>query len=255
MASVKIHGGSLRLCLLSFLMVSGSRLPAEASNAPRIAGNAIVLSSEKHDLCISLRCPQFVFESGAVGGALPAKIKGRLARGEPLEVSYPPQAIGTNGQLEVRLWLQWSEKEGVLRKWAEFRVNDASAPLLLKEVILEQVDLPGEKPQLEGSGVQSYPAFWRGYFAGIEFPIAATRVEGERLIVAHRPGWTLRNGEWQQTRKAVFGVAPEGSERRQFARYITAHRPKPGRAACELQQLVDLARTVLPGERHPQADG
>jgi hypothetical protein len=142
-------------------------------------------------------------------------------------VSYPAQAIGTNGQLEVRLFLQWSASEGVLRKWAEFRLKDAPAPLLLKEVILEQTDLPGEKPQLEGSGVQSYPAFWRGFFAGIEFPVAATRVEGERLVVAHRPGWTLRNGEWWQSRKAVFGIAPEGNERRQFARYITAHRPLP----------------------------
>ena len=171
--------------------------------------------------------PPFIFDAGTAGGALPTRIKGSLSGGESLEVSYPAQAIGTNGQLEVRLFLQFSADEAVLRKWAEFRLNDAPAPLLLKEVILEQVDLPGEKPQLEGSGVQSYPAFWRGFFAGIEFPVAATRVEGNRLIVAHRPGWTLRNGEWRQTRKAVFGVAPDGNERRQFARYITAHRPKP----------------------------
>ena len=162
-----------------------------------------------------------------MGGAALTGMKGRFSQGEVVEVSYPAQAIGSSGQLEVRLRLQWSASEGVLRKWAEFRLKDAPAPLLLKEVILEQVDLPGEKPQLEGSGVQSYPAFWRGFFAGVEFPVGATRVAGQRVVVAHRPGWTLRNGEWHRSRTAVFGVAPEGDERKAFARYITTHRPKP----------------------------
>ena len=146
-------------------------------------------------------------------------------------MSYPAQAIGSSGQLEVRLRVQWSAGEGVLRKWAEFRLDGRAGPAAPQgSGAGSGRSWPGEKPQLEGSGVQSYPAFWRGFFAGIEFPVAATRLEGERLIVAHRPGWTLRNGEWHQSRKAVFGVAPAGSERQQFARYITAHRPKP--AGC-----------------------
>ena len=227
MASLNIHRANAGLCLLSLLTLLAAGLPAEAANAPQVAEKAVLLRSGKHELQVSLQCPRFIFDTGTAGGVLPKSIKGGLSRGKLLDVSYPAQAIGTNGQLEVRLLLQWSADEGVLRKWTEFRLNDAPAPLLLKEAILEHVDLPGEKPQLEGSGVQSYPAFWRGYFAGIEFPVAATRVEGERLIVAHRPGWTLRNGEWHQSRKAVFGIAPEGTERRQFARYITAHRPKP----------------------------
>ena len=146
-------------------------MPVAGANVPRVAGRDVLLESDKGAVSISLLCPSFVFESGTVGGAAPLSIKGSLARGEPLEVSYPVQAMGTNGQLEVRLLLQWSAGEGVLRKWAEFRLVCAPAPLLLKEVILEQVDLAGQKPQLEGSGVQSYPAFWRGFFAGVEFPV------------------------------------------------------------------------------------
>jgi hypothetical protein len=213
--------------LLSLLTVPATRLPVEAANAPRVADNVVLLRSDSHELAISLQCPRFTLDAGVAGGASPMSVKGRLSPGQRVEVTYPTQAVGTNGQMDVRLLLQWSAEEGVLRKWVEFRLKDAPAPLLLKEVILEQVDLPGDKPQLEGSGVQSYPAFWRGFFAGIEFPVAATRVEGNRLVVAHRPGWTLRNGEWRQSRKAVFGVASEGNERKQFARYITAHRPKP----------------------------
>ena len=227
MTNMTAHRTSVELCLAFLLAVMVARVPVEAASAPRVAEQAVVLKSGRRELPISLRCPRFVFEGGTAGGALPAGIKGRLTRGEPVEVTYADQPIGTNGQLEVKLRLQWSTSEGVLRKWAEFRLKDAPAPLLLKEVVLDEVSLAGEKPELEGGGVQSYPAFWRGFFAGIEFPVAATRVEGARVIVAHRPGWTLRNGEWRTSRKAVFGVAPEGSERQQFARYITAHRPKP----------------------------
>jgi len=209
------------------MTVSLIRLPVEAANVLRVADQSVLIRNDGHELPVSLRCPRFIFDAGVVGGALPATVKGGFSRGQRLEVSYPAQAVGTDGQLEVRLWLEWAANERVLYKWVEFQLHDASSPVLLKEVVLEEVELAGEKPQLEGSGVQSYPAFWRGFFAGIEFPVAATRVEGQRLIVAHRPGWTIPNGGWRQSRKAVFGVAPEGNERKQFARYITAHRPKP----------------------------
>jgi hypothetical protein len=202
-------------------------LSLEAAAAPRVTGNSVLLQSGGQELHIALTCPRFIFDLGTLGGASPARIKGSLAHGERLEVSYPPQAIGTNGELEVKLSMEWSADEGVLRKWTEIRLQEAPAPVLLKEVVLEEVALAGGKARLEGGGVQSYPAFWEGFFAGIEFPVAATRIERERLIVAHRPGWTLRNGDWHQSRKAVFGVAPAGNERRQFARYIAAHRPRP----------------------------
>jgi hypothetical protein len=213
--------------MLGFLAVLAARSPAEAATLPHVADKSVLLTSGNHELLVSLKCPRFIFDAGVAGGALPARVKGRLLPGQRLEVSYPTQTVGTNGHLDVRLLLQWSAAEGVLHKWAEFQLQDAPAPVLLKEVVLEEVELPGETIQLEGSGVQSYPAFWRGFFAGIEFPVAATRVEGNRLVVAHRPGWTLRNGEWHQSRKAIFGIAPAGNERRQFARYIMAHRPKP----------------------------
>jgi hypothetical protein len=230
MTKMKTKHRTMHILITGFILALGvANLLAAPATVLQVGDKTVRLQSAVHELLVSLQCPTFVFDAGVAGGALPARVKGSLAHGELLEVSYPAQAIGTNGQLEARLWLQWSAKEGVLRKWAEFQVTGAPTPLLLKEVILERVELPGEKPQLEGGGGPtgpSYPAFWPGFFAGVEFPIAATRVEGERLIVAHRTGWTLRNGEWRQSRKAVFGVASEGDERREFARYITAHRPK-----------------------------
>jgi hypothetical protein len=209
------------------LLLPASRLSAGAASVPQIADHSVLLRSGERTLPVSLKCPRLVFDCGTVGGVLPAQVTGSVAQRQGIEVSYLTQAIGTNGQVDVRMHLAWSAGEGALRKWAELRLKEAPSPVLLKEVILEEVELPGEKARLEGSGVQSYPAFWSGFFAGIEFPVAATRLEGERLIVAHPPGWSLRNGEWWQSRKAIFGVVPEGNERKQFERYIAAHRPQP----------------------------
>jgi hypothetical protein len=228
MSGLNIHNARFGVWWLSLLIVPGAWPPVEAANVPHVAGESVLLTNGQHELLISLKCPRFVLDSGVAGGALPARVKGGLSRGQRVEVSYPLQAIGTNGQLNVRLLLEWSAGEGVLHKWAEYQLEGAASPDLLKEVVLDEVGLPGEKPQLEGSGVQSYPAFWRGFFAGTEFPVAATRIEGERVVVAHRPGWMLQNGEWHESRKAVFGAGPAGKERQQFGRYIAAHRPSPG---------------------------
>jgi len=149
---MKACRATLGLCLINLLAVPVVRLPATAASVPRVGDEAVRLVSGREELAVSLRCPRFIFEGGTAGGALPTQVKGSFLRGAPLEVLYPILAIGTNGQFEVRLLLQWSASEGVLRKWAEFRLVDAPAPLLLKEVILEQVDLAGQKPQLEAAG-------------------------------------------------------------------------------------------------------
>ena len=81
--------------------------------------------------------------------------------------------------------------------------------------------------ELSPSDPQSHPAFLDGFFAGIEFPVASTRLENGDLILAHRPGLRVTPGVWYETRKAVYGVAPRGDERRAFERYIAAHRPGP----------------------------
>jgi hypothetical protein len=224
---MRLQRFGLRLALASCVVLSFGARGARTGDLPQVLPEAVRLPSGDRSLLVSTKCPRFDFDCGTVGGALPAEVTGSLAKGRSIEVRYAPQALGTNGLLEVRLRLRWSGAEGVLRKWADLHLRDAAGPALLKEVTLEELELSGEKPQLEGGGVQSYPAFWGGFFAGVEFPVAATRVEGERLVVAHRPGWTMRNGDWRQSRNAIFGVAPAGSERKQFARYITEHRPRP----------------------------
>ena len=104
---MKASHATLGVCLISLLTVPVARLSVKAASVPRVGDEAVRLISGREEVAVSLRCPRFVFEGGTAGGALPTRIKGSLSRGEPLEVSYPVQTIGTNGQFEVRLWLQW----------------------------------------------------------------------------------------------------------------------------------------------------
>jgi len=177
-------------------------------------------------LTASLKCPRFIFDGVTVGGDAPQSIgDGNLAAGELVETSFPRVRLGDGSQLEVRLFLQWSARESVLRKWAAFRLADSNARRVLKEVILEDLDLEGRAVQAQPGQVQSYPAFLAGFFLGIEFPVASTRLQEGHLLLAHRPGLRMRPGTWYQTRKAVFGAAAGGDERSAFTRYIAAHRP------------------------------
>ena len=93
----------------------------------------------KHGGCslpISLACPEFAFEGETVGGNSPLQIKGDAAAGKQVEMDFAPIPLSGGGQFDVKLFVKWSPKEHVLRKWASFRlVNSDTAPLL-REVIL-----------------------------------------------------------------------------------------------------------------------
>ena len=166
-----------------------------------------------------------------IGGAAPATVRGDITSGEIVEASFPSQELPDSGRLESKVWLQWSAGESVLRKWAAFRVVGAASPVLVSEVVFEDVDLAGTTGLLDRQpAIQppySYPVFLKGFFAGVEFPVASTRIETARVVIAHQPGVWLRTEAWYETRKAVFGTAPPGGEWDAFARYVEGHRPSP----------------------------
>ena len=92
--------------------------------------------------------------------------------------------------------------------------------------MIERLDTAGRPVRMTSMGEQSYPAFMDGFFCGIEFPVASSRQEGKTLILSHLPGLRLQPGEWHASRKAVYGVALPGEEKRQFNRYIASHHSK-----------------------------
>jgi hypothetical protein len=182
-------------------------------------------------LPVSLKCPRFVFEGQTVGdGQLPLAVKGDIAAGKPIEVSYSPMSLREGGTLTVRLFVKWSPGESVLRKWASYRIDGTESSPLLKEVTLEQigtgqatVKLAHEQPVI--TEPMSYPVFLEGFFVGVEFPVASTRVESNAVILAHRPGKRLRPGAIYETHKAVYGTTARGKEKRRFQDYIIAKSP------------------------------
>ncbi|MHB9038905.1 MAG: alpha-amylase family protein [Armatimonadota bacterium] len=191
--------------------------------------DSIAIKARELTLRISLNCPEFVFDGQTVGvGLTPAGVKGKIqsGRSEQVEASFSPIDLGDSKHLEVIVYAKWSPDDAVLRKWARYRVVGANEPVLLKEIIVERLETPGQTPSVNADPVISYPVFMQGFFAGIEFPVAALRSENGRIVLAHRPGIRVQPGKWYETRKAVFGVTEVGQETRGFQQYIANHHPK-----------------------------
>lgn len=191
-----------------------------------IRGEHLLLESAQ-GLTVSVASPRFCLDgAGWVGGDAPVSVSGDADSGELVEISYTPMSIG-DGLLEVRGFVQWSAEERVLRKWASYRLQGISERVLVSEIILDEMDAEGWDCSHFGPIPQSYPAFRRGFFAGIEYPVAFTRLENDRIVLAHKPGIWLEPDVWHETRKAVYGVTEVGHERDGFKSYIAKNRPTP----------------------------
>ncbi|MBX7259536.1 MAG: NPCBM/NEW2 domain-containing protein [Candidatus Hydrogenedentes bacterium] len=189
----------------------------------------VLLKSEQTTLEIPLNSPRIDFNGTIRVGGMPSKnLEGSLEAGKTVTSRFDPISLDSAGQLEVETIAEWSANELVLRKWARLRYTGEKKDLVLNEVILDELDVSERHAQMSPGDIQSYPAFIDGFFAGIEFPIGATRLEGNTLIVAHRPGFAMKPGEWYETRKAVYGIAKPGDERKAFQRYIASHLPSRG---------------------------
>ncbi len=227
--------GISRLILASLI---GSALPIAAhaqelvkqSAEVRTEADRIVIRNGQNELPVMVACPTFVLDGQTVGGKqASAAPKGDIASGEPVQIDLPPVDLQDGSRIEAKLFLQWSAKESVLRKWTKFRIAGGAKPELVSEVVLERMDPALGGKQFYRASPQSYPVFVKGFFAGIEYPVASTRVEKGAAILAHRPGIRLQPDQWYESRKAVYGAVPEGRERNGFGVYIARHYPHPKR--------------------------
>ena len=219
-----VRVGLLVAMLLAFLPgpVQAEPLRQSADKVELINGELI--------LPVSLKCPLFSFSTAVVGGTqLPSQTTGNLLAGEELLAQYAPIPLTGAATLEVKLHVAWSAQENVLRKWAEYRVNPAPEGCVLHEIKFDQLaPVAGQAITFIAAPPQSLPGFLHGFFAGVEFPIACTRLEGSDLVVAQRPGRLLQGDSgWLSSHKALYGAAPAGRERETLATLIASHRPKP----------------------------
>ena len=184
-------------CMLLVVLaaVPGAR-SAQVFQADR---GKLVLLRGKSALPISLEAPRFVFDNATVRpqpapemDSAAARLLDLLSSGVRGELSFPPVAVTGTATLEVMLFFEWSDRQRVLRKWTAYRVTGEKCPRLVKEIVLDELDLaslgstPARQPVIQPP--QSYPVFLRGFFTGIEFPVASTRCDGNRAILAQPLG-------------------------------------------------------------------
>ncbi len=215
---------------LSLCCHANARVNAAPAQSLRHSAGTIELLSGEISLPVSLTCPLFTFNTTIVGGTqMPSQVIGNLSAGEELVAQYVPLALDETTTLEVQLHLAWDAQDAVLRKWVQYRLSRGSTGLVLREIQLERLaPVAGQAIGFLPAPPQSQPGFLRGFFAGIEFPVATTRIEGNCLILAHCPGRLLQaESPWLTSRKALYGAAPVGLEREVFAALIDSHRPAP----------------------------
>ncbi len=221
------------LIVLVFLLMPQMLLWAASS--PEVSfqqtTEQVVMINDGLRLPVSLKCPVFVFDTGNVGGLqAPMQVSGDLAAGEEFIATYAPLPLSGAAKLEVKVHLSWNAGEGILRKWAEYRLHEAPSGCVLKEIQLELLDRVADQPidLLLTEIPQSYPGFFKGFFAGIEFPVAYTRLENNRLLLAYKSGRAMQgDSAWHQSHRAIYGAAIVGNERETFDAYIAKHRPQP----------------------------
>ena len=223
------------MLITAFVLITGGIAMGQSASPKHVEmkDGCLLLRQGGLHLPVSLDCPIFVTDRGTLGiGTKPANVTGEIAGKRPMQVTYKPIPLADSGQLVVKLYLQWSSSENVLRKWASFQMVDAEKPMLVKEIVLDDVDLSKLPTKLLAKQAVfqppfSYPVFLDGFFAGVEFPTAATRIESNHVIVGHNPGLRMQTGVPHETRKAVYGVCNPGDEWQTFKRYIDSHRPEP----------------------------
>ncbi len=178
-------------------------------------------------MSVSLQCPQFVFKEGITPKDIEANsIEGNIYDETPVKFTFESIMPDFAARMEVELFVQWFRGEGVLRKWARFKVNQPSAERVLHEVILEQYETTGndiEFIEFQAMKMQSHPAFFKGFFVGVEFPVASTRLEADKLLVAHKPGLKMESEVWYETKKAVYGISAFDQEKIAFQKYLRTH--------------------------------
>ena len=192
----------------------------------KIQDNTIKWGTGEQSLVISLKSPDIYFkDADPIVGLDPESISGDLLSSKPVEVLYAPMKLSSGTQLSVRQFVQYFADENVIRKWVECKTED-SKPAILNEVVYDRYSSAALSSPLAGVPPQSYPAFFNGFFVGIEYPVASTQADSGQVMIRFRPGEELTD-KWYVGRKAVYGMTQTGREKDAFLKYISAHRPEP----------------------------
>ena len=240
------------LILIPFLWAVAAASYADAASLASFAvkNDVLAVRRDGQSLQVSLKSPALVIGDKKISGHLiPQTTSGSpLPTGRVLEVCYAAIRLGPSPSLEARLFLRWSETESVLRKWATIRLVGPQASVLLKEVVLDDIETPR-------------PARLDPRPDGEHRPVFLDCAKPSRLSARDVRGRGVSHGGHPLRKRACRGGASAGREvaarrsvqnanrgiRYDACRWRGAclprvHRRTPSRAAWiprQLQQLVD----------------
>lgn len=192
---------------------------------------ALILSNLQtgQKLAIPIGPAELEFDSGKISG-----FDGTAARslmipamtGEIWRFSWPVKPL-TNSRAAVRCRtsveldrsLPWIRKEVVIE------IEGADDPVLLKQVVIDSLDMKDLNARQPFDGWQSYPVLCDSFYAGVEFPAAQAAVKDNRATLSCKPGIRLSAGHNYHAKSTVYGVTPTGRSREAFETYIASLRP------------------------------
>ncbi len=149
------------------------------------------------------------------------------AAGQSWRFAWPVVAV-PRARAQVRCTAEFHlhSAQPVIRKKATVELLGDGGPVLLKEVVIDSLDLKGQGPRQPFDGWQSYPVLCESFFCGVEFPAAQAAVRGDTARLFCRPGRRLTSGDRYDVWPVVYGVSAKGRTREAFEAYIDALRPK-----------------------------
>lgn len=212
----------------SLLVIASSNLLAQKpSSLLSVESRRIIISQQGQELEVSLNSPFLDLDDQKIGGYFPLSRSGEIRRSEKelFSLTYAPVKLKGGGDLEIKLNIQWNQRENLLRKWISYRVTGDSKPVLVKEIVLERLEKKNYMNAPPEPG-QNYPVFFPGFFTGIEYPVSSVRIESGSIVLAHQPGIKIQSGKWYESRKAIYCAVEKGHEKEKFLSYISANRPK-----------------------------
>jgi hypothetical protein len=185
--------------------------------------DCIRLCNKDQAIVISILSPALKIGEISLTPVRPEQVTDQMETQGRVSCSYAPFELG-GARLRVEQSFEWNQDEKILRKYARIMLDSNSKPEILHDVVLERMDVTGVLIEGPLGALQSYPAFLKGFFTGIEFPIANVGLEGNILRIGCKPGTKLIPGQWYETRRAIFGLAVPGREKEDFRNYIARHR-------------------------------
>ena len=170
------------------------------------------------------------FDSGKV-----SRFEGAAARpmviaamtGETWRFSWPARPIpGSRAAARCRTSFEFDKASPWIRKRVVLEIEGADRPVLLKELVLDDLDVKGLNARQPFDGWQSYPVLCDSFYAGVEFPAAQAVVHGDVARLSCKPGLRLSAGQSYHAKSTVYGVCPASRSREAFEGYIASLRPE-----------------------------